>query len=95
MAGTCRIDFPFCVLFSCLVFLTGGVPAPTLQEGLVSKTANMAFALIHCDAEADEDEEYQACKKCFNDITDFNSEEGLGDAKECVENYFPIAQVKS
>ena len=75
------------------ISLAVGVPATTLQHGLVKRTANMAFALIHCDAEADTEEEYQACKDCFDLINDYNSEEGLGDAKDCIEQHLPIAQV--
>ena len=70
-----------------------GVPAISLQEGLGSKTANMAFSLIHCDAEAATDEEYQACRDCFSLVNDYNTEEGLDDAKECIEHHLPIAQV--
>ena len=70
-----------------------GVPATTLQEGLGTKTANMAFSLIHCDAEAGTEEEYQACRDCFALINDYNTEDGLNDAKECIEHHLPIAQV--
>jgi len=76
-----------------LTFSLGlGAPASPWQQGLVSKTANMAFALIHCHAETDTDQDYEDCKKCFDGISDFNSETGLQDAKLCVENYFPIAK---
>jgi hypothetical protein len=70
-----------------------GVPATTLQEGLGSKAANMAFSLIHCDAESGTEEEYQACRDCFALINDYNTEDGLNDAKECIEHHLPIAQV--
>lgn len=72
--------------------VVGCVPATTLQEGLGSKTANMAFSLIHCDAEAGTEEEYQACRACFALINDYNTEDGLDDAKECIEHHLPIAQ---
>ena len=53
----------------------------------------MAFSLIHCDAEAGTEEEYQACRACFALINDYNTEDGLDDAKECIEHHLPIAQV--
>ena len=57
--------------------------------------AKQAFALIHCDAEAKNSKEYLSCKNCFQEVTNFNSEKGLNDAKECIRLYLPKVQVWS
>lgn len=53
----------------------------------------MAFSLIHCDAEADTEEQYEACKDCFEMVNDFNTKEGLADVKSCIDKYLPKSQV--
>ena len=86
------------VLISWLCLTLPGLAAPE-DEGVAgllgSKKANMAFVLIHCDAEADTEKQYKACRDCFEIINDFNTEDGLADAKHCIEQYLPKSQVKN
>ena len=86
------------ILISLLCLTWPGLAAPD-DEGVAgllgSKKANLAFALIHCDAETDTEEKYEACRGCFEMINDFNNEDGLADAKHCIERYLPKSQVKN